>query len=74
MIRREVAAAAPKPMNAAESAEQEEEEYEEEEEEHEEEHQETEATEVTEIRKPHAGYAQNGIPASVLQTNPQEHQ
>lgn len=73
VIRREVAAAAPKPMNAAESAEQEEEEYEEEEE-HEEEHQETEVTEVTEIRKPHAGYAQNGIPASVLQTNPQEHQ
>lgn len=73
VIRQEIAAAAPKPANAAESAEEEEEE--EYEEEHEEEHvQETVVTEVNEVRRqPHAGYAQNGITASVLETNQQDH-
>lgn len=73
VIRREVAAAAPKPTNARETVEHEEEEYEEEEE-HEQQERETVVTEVTEFRRPpQAGYAQNGITAGVLETNPQEH-
>ncbi len=72
VIRREVAAAAPKPMNAADQ----EEEYEEEEEEEHDEDQrhETVITETTEVRRPaYNGYAQNSIPAAVLETNPEGH-
>ncbi len=73
VIRRELAAAAPNAMSGDNT--QQDHDDDEEEEADEEEEPETVMTEVTEKRRtPQAGYAQNGIPASVLETNPHEHQ